>query len=89
MTEATKPLPLYTRREEVRALKIASLRPASNEFGAPWELSFSETGYPPIEVSNQFMLGYRPAVGGYYVEFGEMPPGYLSEAEFEKMYAAK
>lgn len=85
----TQELPLYKSREQVQALKVSGSAPTSVTFGMPWNLTFEQPGQASIEVAHAFMQVFQPKPGGYYVLREGMPPSYMPQEEFEKLYVKK
>lgn len=70
-------LPKYRSHKEVWALKIAHIEPLPNpdtsgnsaaaSYGAV--ITPEEDGFAPFEVSAEYVMKHKPAVGGYYVVY--------------------
>lgn len=78
--------PRFVSLKYANAFKIKAQELTEPRYGAPWKLIPEGVGLEPIIVSSDFMLNYRPDIGGYYVEIGGQP-SYLSSDAFEREYS--
>lgn len=71
-------MPKYKCHKEVWALKIKEIHDAT--------LVFSDEGYAPIEVGDEYMIKHKPEVDGYYVVYKDGYKSFSPAEAFEGGY---
>ncbi len=79
-------MPKYQCNQQVSALQISEVK-FSSEGGGFCTLTFEDSSFSPIDVTQQYVEKYTPQAEGYYVVYADGNPGYVSKDRFEAGYA--
>lgn len=78
--------PRFRCHKEVRAVKIAEVRPGRADFTGPGATLIAEENGMPIAVSDEWVNKHDPEAGGYFVIYEDGYQSYSPAQAFESGY---
>jgi hypothetical protein len=85
MTDQTE-MPKYKCHKEVRALQIQKITLGYDAEQNRYTLYFSEPGFAPIDIGEDWWEHHKPVAGGYYVVYNDGYKSFSPKEAFEEGY---
>lgn len=84
MSEAITELPKYQSHKKVWALKIKEIEEDVHNNG--YYLVPEEEGYIKVAITKEWMVRFKPEIGGYYIVYEDGYSSYSPAKAFEEGY---